>query len=103
MSRSPSRCRVPLDDTSVRRVGMAEAEAAEIVPGDAARAAVVARDLRPDLLRDADRLGAGVAAEEVGPGRQAVGPRLRHAAPGIPGGGVRRTALRNEGLLEEPA
>src|SRR5215831_8026667 len=99
----PSPRRVPLDDTRVCRVGMAEAEATEVVPGDAARSPIIPGNFRAYLLRDADRFGAGIAAHEECPGRQTVGPRLRGAAPWLERRGARGTALRDEGLFDEPA
>src|SRR5215470_5434466 len=92
-ARSLSGRAIPLHDAPVGGVVVNDPEAAEVVPGDALGAAEVARDFRADFLRDADRLGDGVAAHEEGPGRLRVGPRLRGPRVRVPGGAVRRAAL----------
>ena len=53
---------------------MDDAEPAQVVPGDALRPTVVGRDLAAHLLRDHDRLGDGVVAEEEDPVRKTVRP-----------------------------
>jgi hypothetical protein len=96
-----SRGRIPHHDARIERVGVDKAESAEVIPSDASATAEVAGNLPADFFRDADGFRYGVAAQDEGPGRECIRPGLRNTSPRIVGGGIRRAALRDEGLLNE--
>jgi hypothetical protein len=97
------RSAVPHEDAGLAGGVVEDAESAEVVPGDAARATEIARKLRADLLRDTHRLVHRIGAHEVRPARLGVVPCIGGAGVWIPRGRVVGAALRNEVLLDEAA
>ena len=77
---------------------MDEAEASDVVPHDALRAAIVVRNLPANFFRDNNGFRHRIPTEEEGPGRKAVGPS---GAGDRPARRDRGDALRDEGLLDE--
>lgn len=83
--------------------GLRLTETEQRVPRDALRAPEVGRDFSAHLLGNNDALGHRVLAEEERPVGLGVIPGIRRLGPGIPSRGIRRAALCDVGLLDEPA